>query len=335
MRRLLGLALLIAVGTGCGGIIGKDTNFHAAPRMMREGDVGTACASGEALGGTLEGFAKGKNETAKALVSVRQSSAMCLDEPVWEADLAYLRAFQKGDVPAAKDALAVAQRKHAVAAQRNHTVWKWLVQAYGVPGPDEACPKLRAGHDHMDELIYLLGLSSGVTAVLHDNASGGMAGVPMDIPAAVVRGAACLDNERWWGAPAAMQSSVLALMPDAPGVEKDPWLVLDESFAKGAASGVRLASAFRAQTASALDRTEIVRRAITEHAESLAAKPADPAWLLLDRYATLIVQQESDRIWTQLTGHRTPTGALGTFPDDAAVPEEALDDSLFNDFLQP
>lgn len=335
MRRLLGLALLIAVGSGCAGIIGKDTNFKAAPRMMAEGDVGTACASGEALAGTLEGFAKGRNEVAKALVSVRQSSAMCVDEDVWEADLAYERALRAGDVPTAKDALAVAQRKHAVAAARNHTVWKWLVQAYGVPEPGGECPKLRSSHDHMDELIYLLGLSSGVTAVLHDNASGGAAGVPMDIPAAVVRAAACLDDDRWWGVPSAMQSSVLALMPDAPGVEKDPWLVLDEAFAKGSTRGVRLASAFRAQTAAALDREGVVRRAIREHAASQAATPADPQWLLLDRYATLMVQHESDRIWTRLAGHRTPQGALGTFPDDAPPVEEALDDALFDDLLQP
>lgn len=328
MTRLIGLALVLALGSACASLLGNNTTFHAAPRMMAAGDLGGACASGEALGGTLEGFAKGKNPVAKAMVSVAQSSAMCVDEPVWEADLAYKAALFAGNVPAAKDALAVSQRKHAVAAERSYAVWKWLVQAYGVPGPEGECPKFRAAHDHMDELNYLLGLSSGVTAVLHDNASGGVVGVPLDIPAAVVRASACIDDDRWWGVPKAMAASVMALQPDAPGVTQDPWLTMDQSFAKATAANVRLVSAFRTQTAAALDRSDTVRRSIREHAAALAAAPADPAWLLLDRYATAIVQQESDRIWVELVGHRTPQGALGTFPDEVVEDEIQLDDDI-------
>lgn len=339
MTRLAGLALVLAVGSACAPILGGNTKYHAAPRTMAAGDLGEACASGEALASTLSGFAKGGNAVSEAMVSVAQSSAMCVDPVVWDAELAYLRAIRAGDVAAAKDALAVSQRAHALAGQRSWQVWKWLERGYGLPetaedGTVTACPKLPKGHDGMDELIYLLGLSAGVTAVLHDNASGGQVGVPMSIPATVVRASSCFDDARWWGVPTAMRASVMALMPDAPGVTENPWVTMDKAFAKGDEAAVRLASAFRAQTAAALDKPELVRKAIREHAASLAARPADARWTLLDRHATAIVRHESDKIWTSLVGHRTPSGALGTFPDDAAPAEDVLDLDVFDGLVE-
>ncbi|MCA9712440.1 MAG: hypothetical protein KDK70_41810, partial [Myxococcales bacterium] len=64
------------------------------------------------------------------------------------------------------------------------------------------------------------------------------------------------------------------------------------------------------------------------------ADPADSRWRMLDRYATRIVRYESDKIWTQALGHRTPFGELGSFPDsqqDQPQVEEGLLDDLLGD----
>ena len=50
----------------------------------------------------------------------------------------------------------------------------------------------------------------------------------------------------------------------------------------------------------------------------------DPA-SLRRKAATVIVQQLSDRLWTEATGHRTPANLFGTFWDDE---EDAGDDDL-------
>ncbi len=68
--------------------------------------------------------------------------------------------------------------------------------------------------------------------------------------------------------------------------------------------------------------------AIAAHAASLEATPPAKAWRLLDRYATYLIRHESDRIWTQATGHRTPEGALGTFPEPPGKADPTVDDSL-------
>ena len=47
----------------------------------------------------------------------------------------------------------------------------------------------------------------------------------------------------------------------------------------------------------------------------------NPNYRLIDRMAFLIVQNISDRYWTEKTGSRTPPGSLGKFWDDKAGPD--------------
>lgn len=107
--------------------------------------------------------------------------------------------------------------------------------------------------------------------------------------------------------------------------------MLAEGSRKGSEAGVRLASAMRVLAEVAAGREDGVRRAIEEHAASVAEHPSDPAWRLMDLYSGLIILHESDRIWTREAGHRTPPGALGTFPEPPAPPGA---DDLFDD-LEP
>jgi len=152
-------------------------------------------------------------------------------------------------------------------------------------------------------------------------------GVPMSIPRQVERGAACLADERLWGVPRALQATVWAGVPGVGPAGVDPFAVLRGAARRGQQNGVRTAGALFVQTAMAAGRVDDARQGIREHAESLRQRPPAEAWRTLDRYATLAILHESDRLWTQARGYRTPSGALGTFAEDAAAPADgrALD----------
>ena len=149
----------------------------------------------------------------------------------------------------------------------------------------------------------------------------------MEIPLAIARAASCLQPDRWWGVPTALQAALWTSVPGAAPDGVDPWAVLEEAAREGEATGVRLARAFEVVALAGSGKAEALRTAIAAHAASLEKTPPDPKWRLLDRFATLMIRHESDRIWTQERGYRTPLGALGTFPDhqDDAVDTDLLE----------
>ncbi len=334
MIRLVPVAVAIAILTACNGAIGNtlagSTDHLVMPYVMRSGDIGVGCAVGEGLGAMVGAFNDASHHAAKTSIVSTLSAGMCLEDDVWESQLETQRALRRGDAEGAHDATERGQRAHLVAARRYLAAWTLLADEYGVPEPGGECPKLKRD---TDQVIYMLGLSAGVLAVVHDSGAGGQAGVPMSIPAGVVRASDCLDDDKWWGAPHAIKAAIWALVEGSPDVG-DPWALFAESIAKGQASGVRLASAFMAQTASSMGRAPALRATIKDHAASLQVKPTDPQWAMLDRYATAIVRHESDQIWTAQVGYRTPSDAFGTFPDDVKVDDTKVDDTLFDDILK-
>ncbi len=327
---LVAASLLSALGCHgtVGGVLANSTNTLVLPAVMQTGDVGIGCATGEGLGAMIAAYAPYSKKAERASIVSTLSAGMCLEDDVWEAELLSSRALRVGDVEAAKDARTVAARLHHEAANRYHAAFDLLTSGYGIPDEGEDCPKLRKTSD---QLTYLLGLSSGLLAIMHNSGAQGTAGVPLTIPSAVERGAACLDNDTWWGAPEAMPAVLGVLQPDKPGVG-DPWATLDASAAKGRAAGVRLAGSFLVQAAASVGDEARLKDAIRAHAASRAETPTDPTWAMLDRYSTLLVRQESDVLWTTATGHRTPHGELGTFADDP-VDEPVIDEGLLGDLL--
>lgn len=326
---------LLALQTGCKKAIGDTsagmTRDMILPTVMASGDIGVGCASGEALGGLIDAFGPYSPKADRASVITALSAGMCLEDDVWEAELDRLRALHDGRIDAARDATTRAKRAHLVAARRYLGAFEALQRAFPVRADKgETCPRFAGGKQgEFDRMVYLLGLSSGVLAVVHDGGADLAAGVSLSIPAEVVRQATCLDDDRWWGVPRALQAAVWALQPEAPGAG-DAWATFEASVAKGAAARVRLASAFAAQTAATVGDRARLEAAIAELAELRRASPPDPDFAMLDEYGTLLVQHESDKIWTEEEGHRTPFGELGTFPG-AAEEAPPLDDSLFDD----
>lgn len=328
MSLLRTLPLLI-LGSGCVRLVDKSTATTVAPVVMASDDIGLGCASGEATAAILSSVgkpAKGKTPH-QARVLTLLSAGMCTEPLAWDAELQRGVALRNGEGSRIPDLLEVERRHHAVAAMRYYAAWQELSAAWS-PTPGEGCPKLNQKKN--EELLYLLGLSSGVLAVLHDQAAGGEVGVPLDVPRAVSRAATCLDDDTWWGVPRALQAAVWATVPGATPEGEDPKAVLAESAAKGDAAKVRLSRAFQVQSLATLGELDDMKAAIADHAASLA-EPVDPRFALLDRYAHLLIRHESDKLWVAEAGHRTPGDQYGRFP--APPPDTSAGDALLDDLL--
>jgi len=336
MRHLAVLIPIALSTTGClkmvGGVTGDFTSNNLIPELMQGGDIGVACAAGESLGSMVSVLAPKSKKAQAASILPSLSAGMCLEDGAREAQLAAIRAFQNRDVPASRDHKTRAERLHAVAATRYYDAYLRAETFYGVPEPGGECPKLKTD---VDELSYMLAMSAGVMAILHDANSGNAVGVPLDIPARIGRASVCLDDDKWWGVPTALQAVPWALLPDTPGA-KDAWQVFDESVAKGDTAGVRLASAFQVEIALTTGNPDRAKAAIAHMADSLRNNPADPQWKMLDVYSADRVLYISDLMWTEEEGYRTPGQGFGTFPA-APVEEEPLpplDDLFPEDLLE-
>jgi hypothetical protein len=332
------LWMLPLLATGCMGMVNNQVK-SIAPRMMANEDLEVMCLSGAVFSPTLASLTEDPAAAPHAaLVLTELSAGMCSDLAIWDTQIAYLRARYAGLGTVAQDLLEQERRQHEVAARRYQRAWNHLEAQYGEVGG--ACPKLNLYKN--DDLIYLLGLTSGVLAVMNDRAAGGVVDVPLDVPMKVSRGAACLDNEAWWGMPEALQIAVGSSVPgglpegtDVPALLQraatygENLQATDKSGSRPAP--VRMARALQVQTLSALGQEEALKKAIAEHAASLAAQPPDPNWALLDRFAERMILHESDKRWLEATGHRTPGDQRGRFPGDA--PEVDADSERLLDAL--
>ncbi len=317
------IALLFASSlSGCiykmtGNTMGGYAAEHLVPYMMASDDVNMACQTGVSLGSFLMSFERVNASPDRAALVSLQAAGMCAEAKAWEAELRRLRAASDRRPSEAQDALTEEKREHQIAAHRFYDAYRRLAAFVG-PAESNGCPKIDAD----DEVLYLLGLSAGVLAVLHDKGADGTAGVPTDIPATVERTALCVSDDRWWGVPSALRAAIWIAAPPFKPKDADPWKTLEASAKKGAAMNVRLASAFQIQGAVTAGKADLARQLIAAFAATVQAAPSDPHWKLLDAYGTNMITHESDKIWTEETGHRTPFNALGTFQNSAAAPEK-------------
>ena len=324
---MLLLPLLAACNTAK--ILDRSTLRRVLPGMMPVEDVAMVCTSGTALAPLVPALT-GDRSADRALVLTGLSAGMCADLGVWEAELERLRAPHEGRGAAAVDLLERETRLRALAASRYLSAWDHLEAAYGEVGGEAGCPKL--SEKDGEPLLYLLGLSSGLLAMIHDQAAQGAAGAPLDIPPRVMRAAGCLDSDALWQVPLALQ---LAIQASLPGHEREAALpALAAASAKGEAEGLWLGRAFQIQTLASLGEDAALREAIAAHAEARAPSNGvgDPQWGLLNSFATRLIQHESDRLWMREVGQRTPLGRLGTFP---AADAFDFGDDLLEGLLPP
>ncbi len=336
MKRSIVLALL---ASGCTGTVGSMLSNGAvevtAPYTLGTEDFGMACASGVAFGNFLMAYTPFTDAPHRANVAGASSAAMCAEADAFEAELRRLRALFEKRPLEAEDARITEQNLHYLAAIRNHSAFKSLVITYGAPGElDEdgklACPDLEPGE--VEQLGFLLGLSSGVLAVVHDRQSGARANVPMDIPPAIRRATGCFADTDWWGMPASLRSALELSLPQDDVPPETSWAALAGAAEKGAAAGMSLPRALYLQTLAAQGRLDVACAEIAKHAawEETAAPPAQ--YRLLDTYARHLIRHEVNKLWTEAKGHRAPPTVMAC-PESNAAPDAPPDtpEQLFGD----
>lgn len=336
MRLLVILSVLLLV-QGCAQIrneMYKTTgdvmvNFaaeHQVPFMMTKDDVRMNCAMSEALTPMVMSFSRVIPTPDQVGIMTMGSAGLCAEAQAREEELRYLRAIRSQDASNAEDALIVQKRFHKLAAQRNFVAYQHMLSAYGEPGGE--CPSL--GTD-FEELTYMLGLMAGLQALGNEIASGYSLDVPKNIAAKVERSTVCLSDDKWWGMPTAIRSLIWQMLPGAEPKGESAEKRMEYAVRKAEKAGVRLAHVMQAIGYLNKGNEEGLRDTLRLHVKSKERKDPNPEYRMMDEMATAMLMSISDRMWTEATGHRTPTGGLGTFWDDqreAPVDTIDLDDIL-------
>ncbi len=324
MRRaaLLGFLLLPActMTEMTGRTLSSYSVEHMLPYTLASNDLEMACQTGLSLSNMFLSFARVVETPHRGAAATLSTAAYCADEAVWAAELSSLRALHKGDAAGLQDARILEKRAHQIAARRYYSSYLHTVEALGEPG--KGCPEL----SREDELIWFLGMIAGVQAVQHDRACNSSVRVPTDLPAKIARGIACLNNDSWWGVPEALQAAIWLSVPGTLPQGKEPWKLLEHAVSLGDTAGIRLARAIQAQAAEVRGKREMLKEILKAQANSLEGQAPQKQWRLLDAMAGRQIEIISDRLWTEETGHRTPLGALGSFPEPPEKDEGLLDD---------
>ena len=297
--------------------------------LFKLDDVGMGCAAGESLTPLMmatQGLKADPNEIGVILYA---SAGLCAEQRALDYELRYMRSARANLIDDAQDARIMQKREAELAARRQYEGFKHL-EAY-FEGVKKApigtkCPKFKRD---FDELVYMLGLITGVQAMVNDIAAQQSVGVPKDIAAKVERAMQCLDNTKWWGAPMATRATIWTLLPGAGEGKGDPWETIKQNMRTGERGGVRLAHAMYAMAAQAKGDEALMRDALRAFAATQEAA-SNPDYRLIDKMAYQIVQNVSDRYWTEKTGSRTPLGSIGKFWDDKV---EQKDDGVEIDDL--
>ncbi|NOQ12994.1 MAG: hypothetical protein GQ583_00745 [Methyloprofundus sp.] len=293
------------------------TEEQAIPFILKTEDIDMGCVMSEAFTLFIQSFSQVTSPPNQLAIMFNLLAGNCAEFKAWEEELRYLRAMRAKKIEDAKDALIKQKRYLHLAARRQLAGYKNLKLAFIEPGSD--CPDFNSKNG---EFFWLVGLLDGLQAIFNDMLSGGHLGVPLDIGLKVGRGASCLDNEKWWGMPSAIQATIWSIFPDIKPEGKDPFMMLEQSMYMGKQQGMCISMVLAAQVYSGIGDIDKVKEIIRSHAMVIEKIPVNPKFRILNEMTTLQLRAISDRLWTTATGSRTPIGKLGSFWDD---PEEAVD----------
>lgn len=322
--------------SGCSYVIKSGANValgfsekHIVPPILGMGDADMACNTGNALTPAIMATKDMGADPTKMAVLLYSAAGMCAENHALDAELRYLRASKAGQVTEAQDARIEQKRWAALASERQYAGYQLFAERWQSKYKytlGDSCPTM---HKDLDQTIYLLGLVSGLQAMTNDINSGGQVNVPKDIAAIVERGMACLDNNKFWGAPNATRAVIWTLLPGAGDGKPDAYQTLQQSMKIGEQKGVRLAHALNAVAAQASGDDARIRESLRAYAASKGDdKPVNPEFRLIDSMAGQMVQGIADRYWTEHTGVRAADDGMTTFWDDQG---HSGDDDLFED----
>lgn len=318
--------ILLALLNGCtltykstGKVLTGYASDQAVPYTLATGDVGLTCSMVESFTPFLLSFSQVEVSSDQLAILFYLMAGNCTEFKAQEQELRYLRAiFSKNEIEA-QDARIAQQRLLSLAASRQLLGYQYLAKAFVEPGNE--CPEFNS---EPEELYWLLGLLNGIQAIMNDVASGGMVEVPLNTAAKVGRASACLDNQKWWGTPKAIQAAIWMISPTGYPVDKDPEQILKQSIKMSLQKGVKITQVLAAQVY--LGRGDIEKvKGIIRHYEKGIETPATETFKMLNQVSRLQIQAISDRLWTEATGSRTPLGKLGSFWDDPVKTVDMID----------
>ena len=338
MMKLIKLCVVLSIATtllvGCnshpiytaGGYIVEDyAEVIAKPYVLSSIDTDTACQFGNTMAPLFESINLLTESERKIPSLLYLLSANCSEQTAREAELRSIRALRKGDKEEAKDARTVQKRWLKVTALRRKESFNSAMTAYSYQyeTPTEACPEF-SGEE--DEITFLLGILTGLQAILSDAGAELSANVPRNIAPAAIRASYCINDDKWGGMPSSIRATTWLLLPDLKPEGVDPWqhlLIADE---KGISFGVRIPLALHAIIAESTGNEKELVRAVNFLKHPIHQ---NKHYALLDSIGLSHIQAVSDRHWTQSTGERTPFSKLGT------LSIQEVDDDLdgFDDFL--
>ncbi len=290
---------------------------NLVPPLLQDDDAIMACQSGVALAPLIVATENIGANVDQLAVLLYTTAGLCAEVTSFDHEMRYLRAAKAGMIEEAQDARTAQKRFAELAARRQLKSYerfeRYYEKRYDITIGDQ-CSDF---HKDFDELVYMLGLLSGLQALLNDIIAGQTVGVPMDVAAKAERAFTCLDNEKWWGVPLGVRAVVWNVLPGADE-GKDVWGAFNAAMAIGEKSGVRVAHAMYALSAAGKADEEKLRDGIKRYANVDAEFKANPEYKLVDALAGFIVTSLSDRLWTEGTGQRTPPGMLGKFWDETS-----------------
>lgn len=333
--RTLRVAVMAAIGTvtlmsaGCSQIYKQGANLalrfsenHFVPPIIAMGDTQMACESGTALTPLIVATQNLGADPTKMAVLLYASAGLCAEKQALNEELRYLRDSRAGKVEDAQDARLSQKRWADIAGRRQYAAYQMFANKwehdYKIKLGDQ-CPSMKTD---FDQTIYLLGLVTGLQAVINDINSGGTINVPKDIAAVVERSMKCLDNEKFWGTPLAVRAAIWTLLPGASDGKPDPFQTLKDATRIGERNGVRLPHAIYALAAQATGKDELIRDALRTYGKTQEqSMPVNAKYRLFDAMGGELVTGIADRHWTEKTGTRTPENGMLQFWDDKPADE--------------
>lgn len=321
---LLSVQLLLSgctlVYKNTGDVLLGYTEDQGVPYMLSSNDAALGCSMSKAFTPFLLSFSEVTTPPDQLAIVFYLMAGNCMEIEAQEQELRYLRAIYAKNAIEAQDARIAQQRLLRIAAQRQLNGYYSLVNAQIEPGGE--CPEFDSP---TTELYWLFGLLNGIQAIINDIASGGSVEVPMDIAAKVARGSTCLNNETWWGVPAAIQAVIRITASGGQPVHSTARQILQQSLHIGEQQGMSLSHVLAAQAYLGQGEIAELKQVIRRYVQLSKQPPTNQQFSILNKISRLQMQAISDRLWTEATGKRTPLGKIGTFWDDSSKTIETID----------
>lgn len=301
---------------------------NVMPVILSSDDIPTVCHANETNTPLLMSFTKFGVDNSMLLAFGYSGAAVCSDMEAHEKELWSAIAEKQGLVNMAQDARIAQQLLNKEAGKRQLRSYQYTVDyfknTYRYNLGEGACPKTKEDNE---QLLLIIGATSALQALKSDVASGRLINFDMSIPAKVGRAMDCLDNEKWWGEPKAIQAGLKIILPKDAIEEQQGWKQLQDSTDIGLQTGVRLSHATYAAIASIKGRDDYLRDALKRF-ESLPTALLNNKYTLLNTIAAIQVRQVANLYWVKNTGRRAPTEDFSQFWDEKSAPSTAVTELL-------